>query len=73
MKIETASITDWRIASKTRPIKAKPLISLMVDRKVASKFLLDTLEGHEPLGDGSIICVGEAGGTDAGKTMKPLI
>ncbi len=61
MKIETTSLQNWQIASKTRPIKAKPLISLMVDRKVASKFLVDTLEGHEPLGDGSIICVGEAG------------
>ena len=61
MKIETTAITDWRVARKTRPIKAKPLISLMVDRTVASKFLVDTLEGHEPLGDGSIICVGEAG------------
>lgn len=61
MRINTSAISNWRIASKTRPIKAKPLISLMVDRKVASKFLVDTLEGHEPLGDGSIICVGEAG------------
>jgi len=61
IKIETSSITDWRIASKTRSIKAKPSISLLVDRKVTSKFLIDTLEGHEPLGDSSIICVGEAG------------
>ena len=61
MRIDTNRLAKWNIASKTRPIKAKPLISLMVDRKVASKFLVDTLEGHEPLGDGSIICVGEAG------------
>ena len=61
MRIDTTKITGWKIASKTRPIKAKPLISLLVDRKVASKFLVDTLEGHEPLGDGSIICLGEAG------------
>jgi hypothetical protein len=61
MRIDTSKITGWSVASKTRPIKAKPLISLMVDRKVAIKFLVDTLEGHEPLGDGSIICVGEAG------------
>lgn len=61
MRIDTTQINNWRIASKTKNIKAKPLISLLVDRKVASKFLVDTLEGHEPLGDGSIICVGEAG------------
>jgi hypothetical protein len=62
-KIETNAITGWNIASKTRPIKAKPLINLLVDRTVTSKFLVDTLEGREPLGDGSVICVGEAGDT----------
>jgi hypothetical protein len=62
-KIETNTITGWSIASKTRPIKAKPLINLLVDRTVTSKFLVDTLEGREPLGDGSVICVGEAGDT----------
>ena len=62
-KIETSEITGWNIASKTRPIKAKPLINLLVDRTVTSKFLVDTLEGREPLGDGVVICVGEAGDT----------
>lgn len=51
----------WNIAIKTRPIKAKPLINLLVDRIVISKFLVDTLEGKEPLGDGVVICLGEAG------------
>jgi len=63
MKIETKNLTGWKIASKTRPIKAKPLISLLVDRSVTNKFLVDTLEGKEPLGDGVVICVGEAGDT----------
>jgi hypothetical protein len=61
MKITVSEIKNWKIASKTRPIKAKPLVSLLVDRTVASKFLVDTLEGKEPLGDGVVICVGEAG------------
>ena len=61
MRIQTSSITGWNIAIKTRPVKAKPLINLLVDRSVSSKFLVDTLEGHEPLGDGSVICLGEAG------------
>jgi hypothetical protein len=61
MRIDTTAITGWRIASKTRPIKAKPLANLLVDRTVTSKFLVDTLEGKEPLGDGVVICVGEAG------------
>lgn len=62
-KIELGEETVWSIASKTRPIKAKPLISLLVDRSVTGKFLVDTLEGKEPLGDGVVICVGEAGDT----------
>lgn len=61
MRLDTTKITGWRIASKTRPIKAKPLINLLVDRSISSKFLVDTLEGKEPLGDGVVICVGEAG------------
>jgi len=62
-KVEHNEIVDWQIATKTRPIKAKALINLLVDRTVVNKFLIDTLEGREPLGDGSIICVGEAGDT----------
>lgn len=63
MKIDTSKITNWLVATKTRPVKAKPLINLIVDRTVTSKFLVDTLEGKEPLGDGVVICVGEAGDT----------
>jgi len=63
MRINTNKITEWKIATKTKPIKAKPLINLLVDRTVTSKFLVDTLEGKEPLGDGVVICVGEAGDT----------
>jgi hypothetical protein len=61
MRITPSTIKNWKIASKTRPIKAKPLVSLLVDRTVVSKFLVDALEGKEPLGDGVVICVGEAG------------
>ncbi|MCK5591426.1 MAG: hypothetical protein KAI72_05675 [Candidatus Pacebacteria bacterium] len=60
-KVDTAEVKEWRIASKTRAVKAKPLINLVVDKTVLSKFLVDTLEGHEPLGDGAVICIGEAG------------
>jgi hypothetical protein len=61
MKIVTELVSRWSIASKTQPIKAKPLISLIVDRGVVNKFLLDTLEGREPLGDGVVVCIGVAG------------
>lgn len=55
------TFTNWRIGKKVRPLRAKPLINLVVDRSVSSKFLVDTLEGKEPLGDGAVICIGEAG------------
>ena len=61
MKIITGFLTGWRLASKTATLRAKPLINLVVDRSVSSKFLVDTLEGQEPLGDGSVICIGGAG------------
>jgi len=59
--IDVTTINNWRVASKTRPIRAKALVNLLVDPKVINKFLLDTLEGREPLGDGVMVCVGEAG------------
>lgn len=61
MRIDIRNISKWNVAKKTRPIKAKPLINLLIDRSVTNKFLLDTLEGNEVLGDGSVVCVGEAG------------
>ena len=59
-RIETSAIKSWSVAKKTKNIKAKPLISIMIDRSVTNKFLVDTLEGKEPLGDGAIICIGES-------------
>jgi len=60
-RIDTSSpLVVWQIATKTKSIKAKPLISLLVDRSITSKFLVDTLEGKEPLGDGVVICLGES-------------
>jgi len=60
-KVKHENITNWKVASKTRPIRAKSLLHIFADKSVTSKFLLDTLEGREPLGDNSVICVGEAG------------
>lgn len=51
----------WRIAKKIKGLKAKPIVTLMVDRTVANSFLINTLEGREPLGDGAVFCIGEAG------------
>jgi hypothetical protein len=60
-KIDTNSpLISWQVAKKTKSLKAKPLVSIMVDKNVLSKFLIDTLEGKEPLGDGVVICIGES-------------
>ena len=59
-KINTDDIVVWCVAKKVKRIKAKPLISILVEKSVTSKFLVDTLEGKEILGDGAIICVGES-------------
>ncbi len=53
--------TSWRRGKKTKGLRAKPLITLMVDRGVANKFLIDTLEGEEPIDAGNIFCIGETG------------
>lgn len=59
-RIKVEEINSWNIAKKTKNIKAKPLISIMIDRSVVSKFLIDTLEGREAIGDGAMICIGDS-------------
>lgn len=54
-------IRNWQVAKKTKPVKAKPLVSILVDKSVLSKLFVTTLEANEPLGDGAVICVGEVG------------
>ena len=61
MRIDTSKILTWSKASKTKPVKAKPLVTLLVDKTVVNKFLVATLEGNEPLGDGVVICIGKSG------------
>jgi hypothetical protein len=62
MKIlDTNRITDWKIATKVRPIKAKNINDIIVDFSIIKKLLLDTLEGKEPLRKDAMICIGEGG------------
>ena len=51
----------WRRGKKTKGMRAKALINLIVDPQVFDKFLIDTLEGHEPANQDSIFCIGETG------------
>lgn len=56
-----ASDLQYRRATKTKSIKAKPLANLMADRSILAKFLLDTLEGNQVLKANSMVCLGAAG------------
>lgn len=61
MRINTNKITNWKKATKTKSLKAKHMSSLLIDKTVATKFLVDTLEGREPIKEDAMVCVGEAG------------
>ena len=58
--IDTSSIS-WGRAKKIHGLRAKPIISLLVDRSVVNCFLIDTLEGREPIGENNIFCIGALG------------
>lgn len=51
---------SWSVAKKTRPVRAKPMVNLLVSRDVMSKFLIDTLEGREPVSANALFCIGES-------------
>jgi hypothetical protein len=50
----------WRVAKKTKGLRAKPMITLLVDRAVMAKFLVDTLEAREPVQPDALFCIGES-------------
>jgi len=55
------TLKEWKIAKKTKNIRAKSLVSIMVDKSVLNKFLITTIEANEKLGDSSVVCLGESG------------
>lgn len=59
MFILSTNAIDWRIAKKTKPLRAKPMLSVLVDRSILAKFLVDTLEAREPVKASAVICIGE--------------
>lgn len=65
---------SFKTATKTKPIQAKPLVSVLSDKNVLTKFLLDTLEGKQNLQDvgQSVICLGGGGDVWQQKTSKLL-
>ena len=59
--IDANKLEGWKVAKKVKSLRAKPLVNLLVDPSVLNKFLITTLEGTQSLGDGSLVCLGEAG------------
>lgn len=49
---------DYRKAQKTRPIKARPISTILSEDSVMSKIVLATLEGHETLKASAFVCWG---------------
>lgn len=61
--LDTTGLFKGKIAKKVKEVRAKPMVNLIVDRSVLSKFLVDTLEAKEPVSADAIMCIGE--GNDA--------
>lgn len=55
---ELLDILNWKRASKTREIWAKPMASVVIDNNIITKLLLETLEGTQELKENSIVCLG---------------
>lgn len=55
--IETSQL-KWRRVKKAKPIKAKPISTILSDQSVLSKIVLATLEGHEAVKANSYVCWG---------------
>lgn len=54
-------LLGFRLARKVQAIRAKPMVTLLVDRSVATKFLVNTLEAQETVSPDSVFCIGMAG------------
>jgi hypothetical protein len=61
MRIKRDDITDWKKARKEKPMWAKHISAVVVDKLLFTKVLFDTLEGKEPVGDDVMVCFGPLG------------
>lgn len=59
--LDVTGLVDWQLARKISRIKAKPMVSIVPDQNIIPKFLLDTLEGREPIDANTVFCMGQAG------------
>jgi len=57
--LDTSKLT-YKVGRKTKGLRAKPMVTLLVDRTVMAKFLVDTLEAKEPVHADAMFCIGES-------------
>lgn len=55
--LDTSNLV-WGRAKKTVGILAKPVSSVITDRRLLKSMLIDTLEGREPLHEENFLCIG---------------
>jgi hypothetical protein len=60
MEILNTSKLTYKVGRKTKGLRAKPMVTLLVDRTVMAKFLVDTLEAKEPVHADAMFCIGES-------------
>ena len=60
MNILNTQTLPYKVAKKTKGLRAKPMVTLLVDRTVMAKFLVDTLEAKEPVHADAMFCIGES-------------
>lgn len=60
MNILNTQLLPYKVAKKTKGLRAKPMVTLLVDRAVMAKFLVDTLEAKEPVHADAMFCIGES-------------
>lgn len=57
-EIGTSPVPSWNDCRKVKGLRAKHMKSVLTDSSVLGMFLLNTLEGREPVDGTSMICVG---------------
>jgi hypothetical protein len=60
MELLDTSKLPYKVGRKTKGLRAKPMVTLLVDRTVMAKFLVDTLEAKEPVHADAMFCIGES-------------
>ncbi len=60
MKLLDTTKLTYKVGRKTKGLRAKPMVTLLVDRTVMAKFLVDTLEAKEPVHADAMFCIGES-------------